>query len=532
MNKESSPSPRREEGATSHPRNAATRLLPALGGLLAAVPFLLPSLTFSPAALASLIGLIPLLLALQSARALSSRRRSWWSGFRMGWSFGAVFFIASLWWLGHVTVPGMLALCAYLALYPAVWAGCAALIRPQSTRASITSALALAGLWCGLEWLRSSLLSGFPWNGIAVPLGSIPGLRDWAPLLGVTGTAFFPVAFQSLLVPLSHPRPQLLAALTLTTAAFLPLAFPHHPDNSLPPLRVALLQPNVSMQDKMFGDDSIQQQRYDDLIASSFAAINASSPDLIVWPESALPGRFHYAVNEKAFDSLLASGSTLITGCDADSIEGAAPGDWNPRNCVALLQGDSSQFLLHAKVQLVPFGEFIPFRRQLPFLENMLGNLIPRDFVRGTVTAPFPASGPIPAIIPLVCFEDSVGSHVRRFVRPEPQLIVNVTNDNWFHQSPAAHVHAINARWRCLELRRPMIRSANTGITCTIDTDGRISALPPFTNGVLDTSIAPTSGPPTPFARFGNLFSAAAGALGLAAIIVLSRRRLAPAASP
>jgi apolipoprotein N-acyltransferase len=283
------------------------------------------------------------------------------------------------------------------------------------------------------------------------------------------------------------------------------------------------------MEDKMFGDDSIQQRRYDELIASSFAAITDSSPDLIVWPESALPGRFHDAVDLRAFDALLASGSTLITGCDADSIGGATPDDWNPRNCVALLQGDSSQFLLHAKVQLVPFGEFIPFRRQLPFLEKMLGNLIPRDFVRGTVTNPFPASGPIPSIIPLVCFEDSVGSHVRRFVRPEPQLIVNVTNDNWFHQSPAAPVHAINARWRCLELRRPMIRSANTGITCTIDTNGHISALPPFTNGVLQTSISPASGPPTPFARFGNLFSAIAGALGLAAITILSRRRPAPA---
>ena len=529
MNEESSPSPRHKAAASSHPRKVATRLLPALGGLLAAVPFLLPSLTFSPAALASFIGLIPLLLALQSARALPSRRRSWWSGFRMGWSFGAVFFLASLWWLGHVTVPGMLALCAYLALYPAVWAGCAALIRPHSPRASITSALALAGLWCGLEWLRSSLLSGFPWNGIAVPLGSIPGLRDWAPLIGVTGTAFFPVAFQSLLVPLSRPRTQALAALTLTTTAFLPLAFTRLPDNPLPPIRVALLQPNVSMDDKMFGGESIQQQRYDDLIASSFAAITASSPDLIVWPESALPGWFHDAVNLKAFDPLLASGSTLITGCDADSIAGAAPDDWNPRNCVALLQGDSSQFLLHAKVQLVPFGEFIPFRRQLPFLEQMLGNLIPRDFARGTVTSPFPASGNIPSIIPLVCFEDSVGSHVRRFVRPEPQLIVNVTNDNWFHHSPAAPIHAINARWRCLELRRPMIRSANTGITCTIDTSGRISALPPFTNGVLNTSISPASGPPTPFARFGNLFSAIAGTLGLTAITILARRRPAPA---
>jgi apolipoprotein N-acyltransferase len=450
----------------------------------------------------------------------------------MGWSFGAVFFLASLWWLGHVTVPGMLALCAYLALYPAVWAGCAALIRPTSTRASITSALALAGLWCGLEWLRSSLLSGFPWNGIAVPLGTIPGLRDWAPLLGVTGTAFFPVAFQSLLVPLSRPRPQLLAAFTLTIAAFLSLTFPHHPDNAFPPIRVALLQPNVSMADKMSGEDSVHQRRYDDLVASSSAASKHPARDLIVWPESALPGWFHDAVDMKAFDSLLAFGTTIITGCDAGSIEGAAPDDWNPRNCVALLHGNSSQFLLHAKVQLVPFGEFIPFRRQLPFLETMLGDLIPRDFAPGTVTSPFPASSTVPAIIPLVCFEDSVGAHVRRFVRPEPQLIVNVTNDNWFHHSPAAHIHAINARWRCLELRRPMVRSANTGITCTIDTNGHISALPPFTNGVLNTSISPASGPPTPFARFGNLFSALAGALGLAAIVILARRRPAPAASP
>jgi apolipoprotein N-acyltransferase len=161
----------------------------------------------------------------------------------------------------------------------------------------------------------------------------------------------------------------------------------------------------------------------------------------------------------------------------------------------------------------------------------MLGHLIPRDFARGTSQSPLTLPGPAQQteIIPLVCFEDTIGSHARQFVRASPQIIVNATNDNWFHDSPAATIHALNARWRCLELRRPMIRCANTGFSCTIDPTGTITtSLPPFTHGTILTQISPSASPPTFFARHGNVFSATAGIAGIAALFLLRPRHPSP----
>ena len=509
-----------------------TPLVSASAGLLLAGAF--PPLNWWPQAL---VWLVPLLWVLHESPARAACRRPWWFGFRQGWCAGAAFFLATLWWVGHVSTPGMLALCAYLGLYPAVWAGFAAVLPRRSPAGIVASAAIMAGLWCGLELLRGTLLSGFPWNGAAVPLVAVPGVRDWAETIGVTGVAWLPVFLQCLVHPLRRePFAWIGAGLFALTVAGWALSTSlgrAAADREITrPLTLALVQPNVSMEDKMFGDETVQQRRYDELIALSREALT-KTPQLLVWPESALPGWFHDAVAVKAFDPLLGSGTALVTGCDAEFAEGAAADDWQPRNCVALVAGTSDNFQLHAKVRLVPFGEFIPFRRQLPFFESMLGHLIPRDFAPGTRLQPFSGSPGLPEIIPLVCFEDTIGSHVRKFAGPAPQLLVNVTNDNWFHHSPAAAMHALNARWRCLELRRPMVRSANTGVTCAVDADGRIvAALPPFTAGVLHVSLPVPRAHVTWFARHGDLFSAVAGLTALCMAFATLRFSRRPAAPP
>jgi apolipoprotein N-acyltransferase len=108
--------------------------------------------------------------------------------------------------------------------------------------------------------------------------------------------------------------------------------------------------------------------------------------------------------------------------------------------------------------------------------------------------------------------------------------MVNITNDNWFHESPESAIHALNARWRCVELQRPMVRSANTGVTCVIDTEGRMtSELPPFTKGVLHASVPLTGGGITFYALHGDVFSMAGGAAGLLlALAILFTRRSEP----
>jgi apolipoprotein N-acyltransferase len=97
------------------------------------------------------------------------------------------------------------------------------------------------------------------------------------------------------------------------------------------------------------------------------------------------------------------------------------------------------------------------------------------SFTPGESVEPLPvpnASGTVIGVIPTVCFEDTVPRLTRMFVRPGPQVIVNVTNDGWFKQSPAAAQHFAAARFRAIELRRPMLRCANTGVSAAIDSTG------------------------------------------------------------
>ena len=133
----------------------------------------------------------------------------------------------------------------------------------------------------------------------------------------------------------------------------------------------------------------------------------------------------------------------------------------------------------------------------------------------GTSIEPLKLAKPEVQIIPLICFEDTVGRLARRFVRPEPQMIVNITNDGWFLQSEQTEVHAVNAKFRAIELRRPMVRATNTGVTCFIDTLGTVTQTladpatgSTFIEGCLPGEVkVPRVGVMTLYARYGDWFA-------------------------
>lgn len=472
-------------------------------------------------------------------------RKTAWFGFRQGWLTGFFTFAATLWWVGHVTVPGMLAMCSYLALFPAVWSMAAVRIRPQNPGNGLLTCLALSMLWAGLEWLRSWLLTGFPWNGAATPLVDMPGLRSLASVTGVTGLSVVPLFFMTGIAAswaLRRHRNErgraLLLVVTLAAPAVITLVLWQRTPEPASRIQVLLVQPNVSMDVKMNLDlnayppeqqqqmaDEREITRYQDLATLTIRALETAKqkPALVVWPESALPRPFHDPSHAPFFETLFKAGmETLVTGCDALTAEGAGSDDWNAHNCAALIHRQPDQFTLHAKVHLVPFGEYIPLRRELPFLETMLGDLIPTDFSAGKSLEPLRAEGMTCDVIPLVCFEDTIASLARKFVRKTPQLLVNITNDNWFHESNESAIHALNARWRCIELERPMVRAANTGVTCVIDTDGRLtSEIPRWKPGVLHASVPLGKGGFTFYAAHGDIITISAGAAGLLLVFVL-----------
>lgn len=442
-----------------------------------------------------------------------------------------------------------------------------------------------AAAWTGLEWLRGIVLTGFGWNGLGVALAEFANgsVAQWAEWIGVTGLSFFVVALAALLVgrwrtfggkPGLTPARRLLAGVGYSVLDLLILLFMLGSTGekraksvaatmaNCPTLTVALIQPNIPQENKNLLDSfdtsvialaTLTQQAFD----------TEPKPDLLVWPESSLPAPYF----DPLVQDVLTQGSALgdfthILGIDDQEIDAYF-------NSIAVFRGDPRQATLYRKVHLVPFGEYLPARGlfgRFDFIREQL----PGDFKAGDLTDPVPlpqrattalpgteatetggaadddseglsggpstsavvgdaknslprVADPAPALslIPLVCFEDTLGRVARRFARDEPQLIVNVTNDAWFQDSAGADQHLANAVFRSIELRRPMIRAANTGVTAVVDPLGRIThRLPRLQEGQLKASVPrPTTGGRTLYARVGDAFSVLMLALAGAAVV-------------
>ena len=502
--------------------------------------------------LAVWVWMFPLLYALWS----SCGERKLGRSFGLGWLAGLAFFLPNLAWVRHSSrvIAGaedetwvgwgpelmgfgaVLGLSVYLALYWGLWAAFAATVgRPRisadgrpaagdagrlfsSSLESLRSAFLTAGAWAACEWLRGIVFTGFGWNGLGVALHSQTALIQSADLVGVTGLSFLPVFTACILynnilrfrqeVRTSRVRPHadfwLASALVLLNFGYGALKLSQSNGETVS-LRVLLVQLNVPQwlkwegrSDPRIGDDLYQGHGR----LTQIGAV-ASPPDLVIWPESALSAPFHDPNHIPFLNDVLALGDfSLLTGADI-----LAPNE-PAYTGAALMRGSFDNHQLHRKVHLVPFGEYLPLRG-VPGVEALLGGVLPGDFESGTSIEPLVLEKPAGIqLIPLICFEDTVGRLARKFIRPVPQLLVNLTNDGWFLQSHENEVHLVNALFRCIELRRPMARACNTGVTCFIDAQGRI--------GKGDLLADPRSGSPfikgtlpetTFYARFGDAFS-------------------------
>ncbi len=133
-----------------------------------------------------------------------------------------------------------------------------------------------------------------------------------------------------------------------------------------------------------------------------------------------------------------------------------------------------------AKQHLMPFGEYVPLAQDIDFIGRcytaVTGIRVGEGIRPGTgddpLSVPVPGTQESVGVIPAVCYEDTVGILLTKFARKGPQVIVNITNNGWFNNSPCGDVHARAAAFRCIELRRPMLRAANKGVCCAIAPNG------------------------------------------------------------
>ena len=399
--------------------------------------------------------------------------------------------------------------------------------RWQVSLHSLRHAFACSTVWAGLELARGWVITGFAWNTLGVAFHETPVIAQAADLLGATGLSIPPLFLQCVIVQAgwriakSTRAGRLRAHFDFGIAALLMAGVASYGIYRISTvgkggsirLKALLVQLNIPQdamrqqwtatevhlgyEEETLGalekiGESDQDRLAEAMEAGDEGGIELKTPDWIVWPETALTGMIlrtddgRWAMgmeNRITMDRIREAGDfTLVMG--VNEIEGEETEEgfmmkheariWNS---LAVFPPDQ-ELETFRKHHLVIFGEYIPFVDQLTFLariyEQQSGAKYGGAFSPGESLEPLPVEigGEKVGLIPAICFEDTVPRLTRKFVRSGPQLIVNVTNDGWFKNSQAAAQHFATARFRAIELRRPMIRCANTGVSAAITPTG------------------------------------------------------------
>jgi len=471
--------------------------------------------------------------------------------FLLGYVTGLGYFLGSLEWLVTVTVGGWIALCLYLAVYPALWAlftglvakprQPAAELKPVYLKSSVNllaAVLAAAG-WTALEWARGVVFTGFGWNGLGVALHQNTALIQICDVTGVGGLSFLLVMVNAMIVLTvkrlsleigkSGVRPHYDFSLTI---ALVGLAFSYgvreffaKPPES-EPLQIAAVQGNVPILTKR---DPEHEEAILNLHIKLTEGAIALKPDLLIWPEAATP---RPAVNDQHNWDVVRG---LAEQHEGDFLLGTVYEDQTGAfNSALLLTDHAKSAQLYHKIHLVPFGEYVPLRHSFPLFAWIVGNLVPDDFDFGVEAKVLHMEKKPISIGPLICFEDTLGDLARRFAAGGAQIFVNLTNDGWFLHSAGSHQHLAQAIFRCVETKLPMVRAANTGVSCVVDRFGRVEKYlheengNTFIQGVLFSKVeVPKSPGETFYTKNGEVFSYSCIALSAAAAgwAGLSRKR-------
>lgn len=447
-----------------------------------------------------------------------------------GWLFGTLFFLVLLRWLDFtfrvysaipwpLTWAPTLALAAYCGLYVAAFG---AAVSWLARRSPAWALCASPFLWVGGEWVRGHLLGGFPW-GI---LGYSQYLRlpviQIAELGGVYGVSLVIVAvnaaFAGCLVLAWRPAlggVALAAALLGGTLAFgsWRLGSPPSPGE----LIVAIMQPSIEQPLKFEPDHAATTVA---IYLSLTRRAGAERPDLIVWPETAVPTVLRRDAGLlKTLGAL--SGALrvplLVGSIDA---EGATPPKL--RNSAFLLT-EHGIVGRYDKIHLVPFGEFVPLSGAIGFVRGWAEFIADLEPGAGAVVFPGP---PAPFGV-VICYEGIFPELVREFVKGGARLIVNMTNDAWFGRTSGPWQHLAMYPFRAVEHRTAVVRAANTGVSAFIAPTGQITRRMPLYERATMSERVPLRAGETVYSRFGDWLAFLALGVSGVSLAVRARGRVA-----
>ena len=370
------------------------------------------------------VALIPLFLLLDQVR---TKRAAF------GWAYlaGLIFFLTVLQWIHFVTTPGLILLSAYLALYFGVFG----IFYLWTVRFPAGFRLFLIpAAWTVLEYIRGTALTGFNWGSLGHSQATFSGLIAFAGVGGVYGVSFVVVygnvVVKEIALACIQKKPvrsyigsAVVVCILVVMAGMFARGISHTKLVDKPGVKVAIIQPNISLAEAWspaLKPDIVRRQ-----IEMSRQTIK-DKPDLIIWPENSFP-QFIWERPE-----LFEQAKAFARENKVSLLIGAVTKEGEKYLNSALLIWPSGDVVkVHSKQHLVVFGEYIPFRKEFPFLSD----IVPiDDFTSGTEDTVFELPSGAKFSV-LICFEDTIPELARRYVHKGADFLVNMTNDSWFRDS-------------------------------------------------------------------------------------------------
>ncbi len=456
------------------------------------------------------VGLFPVLLLTVPAFATLARfAPTRGKSFAVGWAFGAGYFIFGLYWISAALFVDIeqwkWVLPLSLVVGPAVLALCYGFI-PLLSRCfrnhETAHALAFVTAWSIVEFARGHLLTGFPWNLPGYAWHHVLPVLQSASVIGIYGLSLLTLFWAMIPVFRAHPALRHIAVMSLVfvvAAGAVRLSInPTSYDAGAPYVR--LVQGNIPQETKWNKDDD--WRNFDKHLALT-AAKTARTPDVVIWPETAVNADlYQFPEIARLIAMKLPGKATGLLG--SLRVDVRNPNHPYFYNSVTVLDKKAAITANYDKHHLVPFGEFIPFREKISFKPIAMAVSGVGDFTRGPGPQTLHVAG-LPGFSPLVCYEVIFPGEVADPYN-RPKWLVNVTNDGWYGKTAGPRQHFAMARLRAIEEGLPLARAANTGISGMIDPLGRVLKKQKLgTAGYVD-ALLPAALPATPYALFRDAF--------------------------
>ncbi|WP_442579668.1 apolipoprotein N-acyltransferase [Mesorhizobium sp. ASY16-5R] len=457
--------------------------------------------------------------------------------FAVGWWFGFGYFLAGLWWIGSALLVeadsfawalpfAVLGVPILLAFYY----GFATVLARLLWSDGIGRIAALAFGFGVAEWLRIFLFTGFPWNEIGYAAMPVPLLMQSVSVVGLIGMnalAVFVFAMPAMLSSARHRRAGLAVAaiLCLLHAGFGLYQLSRPAGDGERRLAVRIVQPSVDMSQKW--NPAEEERVFGDLMRLSAEppAAGHTKPQLILWPETSVPFLFTDRPDAlAAIGAMLTDGQMLMAGAVRSEGDGSQRATLYYNSVVAI---DAGGEIVDAvdKIHLVPFGEYLPFADVLERigLKQLVAG--PMNFAAGTLRKAIALPGGLLST-PFICYEIIFPDLVAIDVASS-DIIVNVTNDAWFGNTPGPYQHFRQAQVRAVETGLPVVRAANTGISGAVDPNGRvIDALAIDARAFIDVDLPVPVRASRQTLPYGAVGLAIVGLFGLIAAASIAIRRI------